>query len=689
MPPSEVKVGLIGCGRLARGVHLPVLTTLAGARVKALADPDPAQLTAASTQAPPAATFANWRDLIASADVDAVVISTPNAFHADCALAAMEAGKHAYIEKPLALSVAQGRAVLEAAVERKLIAVMGFNYRFNALYRRVREIVRSGVLGKIVSVRSVFTTKGADVPEWKRDRATGGGVLLDLASHHVDLVRFVLGSEILEAQASTRAVRFPGDTASLRLTLDDGVLVDSFFSLSSTDDDRFEILGTHARLAMDRYRGWDVDVTAAGAEASRAKQIVAKLKSLRRGAYLLEKARSVAGEPSFATAMGDFVSAIRGSGRARGATVLDGLRSLAAIEAAERSVTSGRTEVVEQIALPAAATSTTSYAADGPKLSVILATPDDYRTIRATVRHLNRQTAVGDIELVIIAPSAATLNAVSAELAPFKGHQVVEVGTMRSVAWANAIGVTRATAPVVAFAEDHCFPHPTWAQALLAAHEKPVSAVGPVVRNGNPGTMTSWADYLIAYGEWSDPHPAGSAHHLPGHNSSYKRDVLLSYGDRLEHVLEAESVLHWELRDAGHELHIEPAAKVDHLNFALLSVWIPTQFYCGWQFGATRASGWPWWKRLAWVGGAGLIPAVRLKRVLKAALAPGRTESRAILPRVMPTLILGLVLDGVGQAVGYAFGPGNVTAKLAGLEFHRVKYLTARDQATVAALAGG
>ncbi|MGB7159506.1 MAG: Gfo/Idh/MocA family oxidoreductase [Tepidisphaeraceae bacterium] len=691
MPPSDMKIGLIGCGQLAQGVHLRALSTLSGAHVTALADPDAARLTEASRLAPGAAKFADWRQLLALPDVDAVIISAPNAFHAECAVAALNAGKHAYIEKPLALSVEQGRKVLDVAAEREptLVAVMGFNYRFNPLYRRVREIVRGGALGQIVSVRSVFTTKGSAVPAWKRDRATGGGVLLDLASHHVDLVRFLLGREIIEAQASTRAVRFKGDTASLRLRLDDGVLVDSFFSLNSTDDDRLEILGTHGRLAMDRYRGWDVEFTSAGAEASRAKRFVAQIKSLRRAPYLLQKARSVAGEPSFAAALGDFVSAIRGGGRARGATIEDGLRSLAAIEAAERSAASGRAEAVEQIVSPITVTHATTYGPDAPKISVILATPDHYQTIRATVRHLNRQTAAGDIELVIIAPSIAELHAVAAELAPFKSHQVVEVGAMRSVAWANAIGVQRATAPVVAFAEDHCFPHPTWAEALIAAHGKCVAAVGPVVRNGNPGTMTSWADFLIAYGEWSDPHPAGAAHHLPGHNSSYKRDILLAYGDRLEPLLEAESVLHWELRDAGHALYLEPAAKIDHLNFALLSVWIPTQFYCGWQFGATRAAGWPWWKRLAWVGGSGLIPAVRLMRVVKAALAPGRIEQRQILPRVMPTLVLGLALDGIGQAVGYAFGPGNVTAKLAGLEFHRVKYLTERDRAAVAALAAG
>jgi predicted dehydrogenase len=166
MPPSDVRIGLIGCGQLARGVHLPILATLAGARVAALADPDGAQLAAASKIAPGAATFAGARQLLASADVDAVIISTSNAFHAECALAALDAGRHVYIEKPLALSVAQGRAVLDAAAARKLVAVMGFNYRFNPLYRRVREIVRSGTLGQVVAVRSVFTKKSTDVPAW-------------------------------------------------------------------------------------------------------------------------------------------------------------------------------------------------------------------------------------------------------------------------------------------------------------------------------------------------------------------------------------------------------------------------------------------------------------------------------------------------------------------------------------------
>src|SRR5437588_133855 len=82
------------------------------------------------------------------------------------------------------------------------------------------------------------------------------------------------------------------------------------------------------------------------------------------------------------------------------------------------------------------------------------------------------------------------------------------------------------------------------AQALLAAHRGPWAAVGPVVRNANPSTSVSWADFLIGYGPWCDPAPAGDLDHLPGHNSSYKRAILLDYGSELEGLLEAESVLH-------------------------------------------------------------------------------------------------------------------------------------------------
>jgi len=97
---------------------------------------------------------------------------------------------------------------------------------------------------------------------------------------------------------------------------------------------------------------------------------------------------------------------------------------------------------------------------------------------------------------------------------------------------------------VVAFTEDHSFPTPVWAEALIARHREPWAAVGPAFLNGNPQTLRSWTNLLIEYGPWLDPLEAGVRDHIPPHNSSYKRDLLLAYGDELQGLVEASR---WDL----------------------------------------------------------------------------------------------------------------------------------------------
>ncbi len=158
---------------------------------------------------------------------------------------------------------------------------------------------------------------------------------------------------------------------------------------------------------------------------------------------------------------------------------------------------------------------------------------------------------------------------------------------MSSIARAKVTGVHLAKSPLVVMTEDHSYPEPGWAEALVAAHRRPFAAVGPQLRNANPDSMVSWADFYIAYGEWVDHRVPIFTRHLPGHNSCYKRQILLDYGDQLERLLEAESILHWDLKQKGHELLLETAAKTHHLNFSYWQVWIPVQFHSGRIFAAT------------------------------------------------------------------------------------------------------
>lgn len=222
---QTVAVGVAGCGRIAQLVHLPALARLAGAHVVAVADADAARRETAARRFPGAVCLVDWTELAEHPLVEAVVVALPSHLHAPAALAALANGKHVYIEKPLATSLADGVAVVEAWRRTGVVGAIGFNYRFNDGVTAARQSVEGGALGPLVAARSSFTSLAAELPEWKRRRETGGGVLLDLGSHHVDLARFVLGREVEEVFARASSQLAEDDTAAVELRLQGGLPV--------------------------------------------------------------------------------------------------------------------------------------------------------------------------------------------------------------------------------------------------------------------------------------------------------------------------------------------------------------------------------------------------------------------------------------------------------------------------------
>lgn len=303
-----------------------------------------------------------------------------------------------------------------------------------------------------------------------------------------------------------------------------------------------------------------------------------------------------------------------------------------------------------------------------PALSLIFVA-DRYETIRTTVRRALDQTALDRLEAVLVVPSASAATIDGEELARFPSHQVIEAGTTDSLPLARAQGVRAATAPLVVLTESHSFPQPEWAQALIDAHEGDWAAVGPALANGNPEKSLSWAALLIAYGRWSPWARGGEIDDLPGHNSCYRRDLLAGYGERLPELMEMESRLHGELRERGLKLYFEPAARTDHVNVSRLQSFIAVRFHSGRLFGAARAEGWGPVKRLVYTLAAPLIPVVRMRRFVADLRSPGAPPD--LLPRIVPALLLGLALSSFGEAMGYAFGPGNSTQGREDIELHR------------------
>jgi hypothetical protein len=315
-----------------------------------------------------------------------------------------------------------------------------------------------------------------------------------------------------------------------------------------------------------------------------------------------------------------------------------------------------------------------------PSLSVILATPGDFGALRKTLSHLSAQTALSEMELVLVATSRAALNADESVLSLFPRYQIVEAGDFGPLGAANAAGVRAASAPVVVLAEDHCFPDPEWAEHLISAHEGPWAAIGPGVRNANPATVVSWADMFIGYGPWLEPVDQRDVDFLPGHNSSYKRALLLSFGDRLDDLLNVETVLHWELRAQGHRLRLEPGARVAHTNFSLWSSWLPVSYLNGRAFAAERRKGMTVLARAVYVVGGPLIPFVRAARTARSART---AELRGHFIRCLPAMLVALTADALGQMAGYALGVGETGGQLSRYECYRIRHVTARDRQEV------
>jgi predicted dehydrogenase len=251
---ETVRVGVIGCGTIAYWAHLRSLRALPGATLIAAADPDPAAR-ARAAQLAGVPIHDDAAELLARHDVDAVIISAPTALHADLTIAAALAGKHVYVEKPVAMDAKNARRAADAVARAGVVGAVGFSFRHHPAHQRARALLESQQIGRVHAVQTAFCEPIAPehMPEWKRQRATGGGALLDLASHHVDLLRWLLADEVDVVSARIVSQRTEDDTASLTLLMRSGVVVQSYASFCAGPVDVLEVIGERGALRADRH----------------------------------------------------------------------------------------------------------------------------------------------------------------------------------------------------------------------------------------------------------------------------------------------------------------------------------------------------------------------------------------------------------------------------------------------------
>ncbi len=258
-PSNQITVGAIGVGRISRGHDMPGIWKHPQARITAVCDLDAKRVEdakvlvnghyARSTGKPHDGVtgYADYRDLLANRDIDAVVISTPDHWHAAIAIAAARAGKDIYLQKPASLTIAEGRAVSDQVHRSGVIFQIGSQQRSQVQFRRACELVRNGRIGQVKTIqvglpgdpsgpeepempvpahfnyetwlgstpRVFYTEKrvhpqvGYDRPGWLRCEQFGAGMITGWGAHHLDTAHWGMGTEFTGPVEVSGTAEFP------------------------------------------------------------------------------------------------------------------------------------------------------------------------------------------------------------------------------------------------------------------------------------------------------------------------------------------------------------------------------------------------------------------------------------------------------------------------------------------------
>ncbi len=189
--PARPRLGFLGVGWIGRH-RMQAIIEAGAAEVAAIAEPSPETAAEAAKLAPEAERVSTLDDLL-DAGVDGVVIATPSALHAEQSIRALGRGVAVFCQKPLGRTEAEVRAVVDAARAADRLLGVDLSYRFTDGMRRIREVVRSGELGRIYGVDLVFhNAYGPDKPWFYDPALSGGGCVMDLGVHLVDLALWTL-----------------------------------------------------------------------------------------------------------------------------------------------------------------------------------------------------------------------------------------------------------------------------------------------------------------------------------------------------------------------------------------------------------------------------------------------------------------------------------------------------------------
>lgn len=252
-----IKIGVIGAGRIGKLHAENLVHRIPEAEVLGIADvvPTAAQVTAAHLGIPVAT--ADYRDLLANPDLDAVAICSATNTHAQIIVEAAEAGKHIFCEKPIDHDLDKIDAALDAVAKAGVKLQVGFNRRFDPNFRAVREAIITGKVGEPHIVR--ITSRDPAPPPVEYIKVSGG-IFLDMTIHDFDMIRFLMDSPVTEVFAAGSVLVDPEigaagdvDTAIITLRFESGAIgvIDNSRKAVYGYDQRVEVFGSQGAIAAE------------------------------------------------------------------------------------------------------------------------------------------------------------------------------------------------------------------------------------------------------------------------------------------------------------------------------------------------------------------------------------------------------------------------------------------------------
>ena len=289
--------------------------------------------------------YADYQELVLDRTIDAIAVCTPPDSHETIGLAVLRANKHLFMEKPLALSVQECQRLSDGARSAAVATMVGFHLRWHRLIGDARAWLASGEFGDLEVIRTVFSSGigfRVDVPDWRRRRQSGGGVLVESGVHYYDLWRFFSGSEVQEVQATSRTMGEQDVAASVTAKLASGAMATASFCQHTADCLEIELFGSKGRLRIAAYARDGIQYDPSNAKGLRKlfwklhgapRRVASAMQGLLLGGYYADAYRAQ---------WNGFLTAVR-SGRSAGATFQDGAAATRIALAVTQSASSGRT----------------------------------------------------------------------------------------------------------------------------------------------------------------------------------------------------------------------------------------------------------------------------------------------------------------------------------------------------------